>query len=139
MPTPCFDVIQVGDMLPTLTVPPITRQKLAIYCGASGDHNPIHVDIDFARGAGVDDVIAHGMLIMGYMGRLLTNWVAQSALRTFSTRFQALTRVGDQITCTAQVVEKLRGNGENQIRVAITAADQRGEIKTVGEAVIALV
>ena len=54
--------LQVGDTLPPLALPPLTRHTLALYCGASGDHNPIHVDIDFARSAGLPDVIAHGML-----------------------------------------------------------------------------
>ncbi|HCU88730.1 MAG TPA: dehydratase, partial [Gammaproteobacteria bacterium] len=54
-------VLSINDDLHSLTMPPITRQTLAIYCGASGDHNPIHIDFDFARESGLDDVIAHGM------------------------------------------------------------------------------
>lgn len=55
---PNYGEVAVGDRLPPLTPPPITRQILAVYCGASGDHNPVHVDLDFARAAGLDDVIA---------------------------------------------------------------------------------
>ena len=54
--------MQVGDTLPPLTLPPVNRTTLALFCGASGDHNPIHIDIDFARKAGMPDVFAHGML-----------------------------------------------------------------------------
>ena len=39
--------------LPALTCRPITRTTLALFAGASGDHNPIHVDIDFARKSGM--------------------------------------------------------------------------------------
>ena len=46
--------------------------ELALFAGASGDHNPIHIDIDFARKAGMPDVFAHGMLSMAWLGRLLT-------------------------------------------------------------------
>lgn len=138
MPSPVFKTLEIGDELPSLTVPPITRQTLAIYCGASGDHNPVHVDIDFARTAGLDDVLAHGMLIMAYMSRCLTDWITPEAIRSFDTRFMAITRVGDQITCEARVIEKLLHNGEQRVRVAVTARDQRGEIKTHGEAVLAL-
>ena len=52
--------VQVGDQLPELELPPITREQLALFDGASGDHNPIHIDIDFARRAGMPDVFAHG-------------------------------------------------------------------------------
>ena len=76
-----FDSINVGDTLPPLELPPLTRTTLALYAGASGDHNPMHIDIDFARGAGMPDVFAHGMLSMAWLGRLLTNWAPQRDLR----------------------------------------------------------
>ena len=138
MPNPHFNSVEVGDALPALTMPPITRQTLAVYCGASGDHNPVHVDLDFARAAGLGDVLAHGMLIMAYMSRCLTAWIPPEALRSFDTRFMAITRIGDQITCEGQVVEKLAVDGESRVRVVISARDQRGEIKTQGEAMVAL-
>jgi len=135
---PEYTSLALDDELPTLTMPPITRQMLAIYCGASGDHNPIHVDIDFAQESGLDDVIAHGMLIMAYMGRLLTGWIAQDAIRSFDTRFQAMTRVGDAITVRGRVIEKFAEHGEQCVRIEISAADQKDEVKAVGTAVVAL-
>ena len=136
--TPTFDAVAVGDELPPLTVPPVTRQTLAVYCGASGDHNPVHVDIDFAKAAGLDDVIAHGMLIMAYTGRLLTNWAPQAAIRSFDTRFLAMTRIGDEITATGRVVEKFNNGDGDYVRIDLGTRDQRGESKTVGSAVLAL-
>lgn len=138
MTAPEFSTVTVNDPLPVLTMPPVTRQALAIYCGASGDHNPIHVDIDFARESGLDDVIAHGMLIMAYLGRLLTNWVPQTAIREFDTRFQAMTRIGDAITASGKVVEKFMDGKTQCVRVELCAADEAGEVKALGSAVIAL-
>jgi len=130
-----YDELRPGDELPPLTTDPITRLTLALYCGASGDHNPIHVDIDFAKQAGLDDVIGHGMLSMAYLARVLTGWAPQSALRRFSTRFAAMTHVGECITCRGTVVEKL---ADRQVRVELSAGNQHGETKLVGEAVVAL-
>lgn len=130
--------LQQGDRLPSLVLPPLTRAQLAIYCGASGDHNPVHVDSDFAREAGLGDVIAHGMLVMAWMGRCLTDRVAQAQLRSFETRFTALTRIGDEITCEAEVAERFEADGEQRLRLLVRAVDQRGEVKTQGQAVIGL-
>ena len=135
---PSYAGVQVDDELHALTLPAITRQTLAIYCGASGDHNPIHVDFDFARESGLDDVIAHGMLVMGYMGRLLTSWVRQDAIRSFDTRFQAMTRVGDAITVHGRVVEKFIDGDANCVRIDVAAIDQHSEVKAVGSAVVVL-
>jgi acyl dehydratase len=133
---PRYAEVAVGDELPPLAMPPVSRLALALYCGASGDHNPLHVDSDFARDAGLGDVVAHGMLVMAWMGRTLSTWVPQSAIRTFGTRFQAMTRVGDAITCTARVCAK--DDATRCVRVAVEARDQHGELKASGEAEIAL-
>ncbi len=130
-----FDSLKVGDAVPALTVKPISRTTLALYAGASGDHNPIHIDIDFARTHGLDDVIAHGMLIMAYAGRMLTDWVPQTALQRYGVRFSAITAVHDEITCTGTITAK---NDDGTVHVGLEAADQHGGIKLAGEAVLRL-
>ena len=126
--------IAVGDRLVNKTFPPISRHTLALYCGASGDHNPIHVDLDFAKKAGFDDVFAHGMLVMAYLGQALTDVVAPSAIRSFSTRFAAIT----QLTCEGDVVELFEAASEKRARLSLTAKNEKGEIKLAGEAIIAV-
>lgn len=130
-----YDDIAVGTELAPLQADTISRLTLALYCGASGDHNPIHVDSDFARSAGMDDVFAHGMLGMAYLARLVTGWAPQHAVRALSTRFVAITHVGDRVVCSGSVIEKLPGR---QVRLALTAQDQSGVVKLAGEAIVEL-
>ncbi len=136
--TPTYDSVSVGDALPPLALPPLTRATLALYAGASGDHNPIHIDVDYARAAGMPDVFAHGMLSMAWLGRLLTNWTPQRNLREFSVRFSAMTQVGERIVCTGRVTEKLVKNGERLVRIGLATANEAGEVKVSGDAVVAL-
>lgn len=138
MSTVTFDSVQVGDALPSFETDPVSRLALALYCGASGDHNPIHVDIDFAHAAGQEDVFAHGMLSMAYLGRLLTQWVPQQELRQFGVRFVAITQVNDRVTCQGKVVEKFEAEGEKRVRVELSTTNSQGQVKLSGEAVIAL-
>lgn len=131
--------LQVGDSLPPLTLPPVDRTMLALFAGASGDHNRIHIDTDYARSAGMPDVFAHGMLSMAWLGRLLTQWVDQRRLRSFGVRFAGITHLGHQITCTGRVVERFEtADGEQRLKVAIQTANQYGDLKIVGEATVAL-
>jgi len=130
-----YDDVAIGTELPTLQTEPISRLTLALYCGASGDHNPIHVDSDFAHAAGMDDVFVHGMLGMAYLARVVTGWVPQRAVRALGTRFVAITHVGDRITCSGSVVEKL---ADRQVRLALTAQDQSGAVKLAGDAIVEL-
>jgi len=128
----------VGERLVHKTFAPITRHTLALYCGASGDHNPMHVDIDFAKKSGFPDVFAHGMLVMSFLGQALTDAVAPASIRAFSTRFSAITQLGARLTCEGAITELFDHQSERRARLALTVKDQHGETKLAGEAVIAL-
>lgn len=130
--------IAVGDAMPELQLPPISRTTLALFAGASGDHNPIHIDIDFARKAGMKDVFAHGMLSMAYLARALTEWVPQRRILSYGVRFAAITHLGDRVQCSGKVVEKLTHAGRPCARIELTAAKASGEVTLAGEALVAL-
>lgn len=133
-----FDSVQVGDPLPALQLAPVNRTTLALFAGASGDHNPIHIDTDVARRAGMPDVFAQGMLGMAWLARVITGWVPQSQLRRLDARFQGITHLGNAICCSGRVVEKLDHNGEHCVRIELKSANQFGQTKIVGEALVAL-
>ncbi len=135
---PKFDEIKVGDALPPLKLPPISRHQLALYCGGSGDHNPIHVDIDFAKKFGFKDVFAHGMLSMAFLGRLVTSWVPQTHLRRLGTRFTSITWVGDVITVTGKVTGKREEGGQKLVDLEVKCTNQNGQDTLQGEATVAL-
>jgi acyl dehydratase len=111
--------VAVGAELPPLAVDPISRATLALFAGASGDHNPIHIDLDVARSAGLDDVFAQGMLSMAYLGRLLTNWVSQERLRSWRVRFAAITPVHARPTCTGRVLSVTDGLATLELEVTL--------------------
>ena len=137
MIVPTFESLKVGDEIPALKIPPVSRHTLALYCGVSGDYNPIHVDLDYAKSAGLDDVIAHGMLSAGYLARMLTDWVPQSSIRSINNRFTAMTHIGDSVTCTGKVVEKFEKGSEKLLRLEMQAHTPEAQT-IIAEAVIAL-
>jgi acyl dehydratase len=130
--------VAVGDRLPTLVKPPLTRATLAYFCGASNDHNPLHIDPDAARAAGMDDVFAHGMLNMAYLGQLMTGWVPQACLRSFEVKFGAIVKLGEQLVCDGEVTDVQVQAASRRVVVRLVAAKQAGEEKLVGEAVVEL-
>ncbi len=131
-----LDNASVGDKIPDLVIEPITRSTLALYAGASGDHNPIHIDLDFAKEAGMKDVFAHGMLIMAYLGKAVTNIVPQSNLKNFSVRFSSITNIGDILTCSGEVKKINKNNSKKTIVLDLMVSDEFGDIKISGMATI---
>jgi len=78
------------------------------------------------------------MLSMAWLGRALTNWVPQTAVRDYSVRFAAITQVHEKITCTGEVVEKFEQDGERRVRLVLSTTNAEGQIKLAGDAVVAL-
>jgi acyl dehydratase len=130
--------VRVGHELPPLALESVNRTTLALFGCASGDLNPIHLDLDFARRAGMPDVFAQGMLGMAWLGRMLTRWAPQSRLRSFEVRFQGITHLGNAITCRGQVVEICEVKGERCARIQLSNSNQFGQVKILGEALVSL-
>jgi len=123
----------VGEALPPLALPPLSRATLALYAGGSGDHIPLHIDSDFARAAGHPDVFMHGMLGAAWLARLLTQWAPQECLRELAVRFQAITWPGEALTATGEV-EAVDAAG--CATVAVRLCNAEGAVKIAGRAVI---
>lgn len=77
--------IAVGDVIAEHTYS-ITRDSLVRYAGASGDFNPIHYRDDIAKEVGLDGVLAHGMLTMGFAVQPVVEWLGA---RGFVSDYQA--------------------------------------------------
>ena len=136
MPDWDYSLAEIGDQLPSLTLGPIDQADLVLYANASGDQNPIHIDQDFAKKSGMPDVIAHGMLIMSYLGRLLTNAVPQSQIKNFSVQFSNMTHLNQKVICTGKVLEKNSIDNKEVVTVSLKVEDLQGEKKIIGKAII---
>ena len=133
-----FDQVSIGDTIPELSLPPINKVGLAMYAGASGDFNPIHLDEEQALANGLPGIIAHGMLSMALLGRVLTEWVPRQDIRSFSTRFVAMAVLGDVITCKGTITGKSEEGGEKLVDLEMTAENQKGDKTLLGAATVVL-
>ncbi len=126
--------MKAGDSLPPLIKEPITKVQLVRYAGASGDFNLIHTDDETARSVGLNGVIAHGMLSMGFLGQYVTWLVGTENGRRLRVRFREMVRPGDILTCRGRVKE-IR---DTTALLEVWAENQRGERVTAGEAEVVM-
>jgi acyl dehydratase len=97
-----------------------TRAQIAAYAEASGDHNPIHLDDDFARTVGLPGVIAHGMLQMGILATVAGEAAGgQDRLRRLFVRFAGMVVPGDTVT--------FRAEPDGAGKLELSATNQKGE------------
>ena len=118
------------DVRPVVRV--VTQGRIDGYADASGDHNPIHVDPEFARATPFTGTIAHGMLVLALIGEMMHGafgdaWSTSGKLKV---RFKAPTRPGDTVTASA-VLSKESGDGAEY---AVQGASQSGEVLIEGRA-----
>lgn len=118
-----FADVSEGQELPGLTMA-FTRADLAAYAQASGDMNPIHRDEEFAKGVGLPDVIAHGMLTMGRAIKVVTDWVVDpTCVVDYSVRMTRPVVVPDTADgVTVEFSAKVASLGpDNTARIDLTA------------------
>jgi acyl dehydratase len=114
--------MKVGDRIPELHRK-IELQTLVRYAGASGDFNPIHYDEQYAKAAGLDTVIGHGMLGMALVSEAVTDWVGDSGLvKNISARFTGSYHLGDVLTVSGEIVD----NAGGLTRLALRCVNQDG-------------
>src|SRR3990172_12476823 len=116
---------KAGDDLPPLSKT-ITQEKIARYADASGDHNPLHTDPEFAATTQFGGTVAHGMLVLAYLSEMLTvafgeRWIAGGWMKA---RFRAPARPGDTVTASGRVT---RGD-DGTVRCDAECRNQAGEV-----------
>jgi len=133
-----FEGVHVGDELPALAKAPVDRVQLSRYAGASGDFNPVHVDEVYARGIGMPSVYAPGMLVMGFLGQLVSDWARGAQLRKYGVRFIKMVWPGDTVVCKGRVTDRAGEEGRYYAELELWAENQKGELVMKGQSQIQL-
>ncbi len=129
-----FDSVNTGDKLPELTKEPVTQLQMIRYAGASGDFNLIHTIEKHAREAGLEGTIAHGMLIMGMLGQMISSWAGIGNVVKYGASFKGMTRPGDILTARGEVTRKVEEG--KLITCKVWMEDQNGDKKIEGKTTI---
>lgn len=112
----------------------ITQGQLRTYAEVSGDHNPIHLDENAARAAGLSGVIAHGMLLAAFVGERALRFASDEArlprarVKRIQTRFRAMVYLGDVVSIGGSV----RSSSDDALVLDLAMRNQKGETTTTG-------
>ena len=109
--TTTFESLSAGDGIegPTFAV---SRESIRLFCDASLDYNPLHLDDDYMKGnfgkTNFGGIIMHGMNNFGLISRMLTDWAypAGAIHRRLETRWVKPVRPGDTIQPTGIIKSK---------------------------------
>ncbi|MDB5871655.1 MAG: uncharacterized protein JWQ07_1097 [Ramlibacter sp.] len=103
---------------------PVTAVDLSLFAASSGDHNPMHLDVDAARAAGFDRPVVHGMLTMAYVGRMFTEQFGAASIRALRTQFTGVALRGDALILRASLLGIEEGLGRYTVRAETAAGTE---------------
>lgn len=126
---------ELGARMPERAVGPFTSTDLAGYAEVSGDTNPLHLNPDLARSAGLAAPPVHGMLLLASFEPALQDWRPDLRVARLSARFTQPVLEGEPITLSGRVV-RASGGDEPHILVRLLANGASRAPALVGEAVL---
>jgi len=129
-----YEDVKVGDELPALKKT-ITKEQILNYADACGDYNPIHVDEESAKKAGLGGIIAHGLLGFASVIQLITDWLRDPMdLKKIVVRFTSMVRPGDVLSIKGTIKDKYVKDSLNYVDCEVVSKNQRGEKTIIGKA-----
>ena len=114
----------------------ITEDDILLFALVSGDHNPIHLDAEYAEKSLFGKRIAHGFLIGSLISAVLGNDMPGpgSIYLGQTLKFLAPIHIGDTVTVTVKVVE-IRED-KRIITLHTNCTNQHGTLVLSGEATV---
>lgn len=129
-----FDKISVGDSAEVSKT--ITEQNINDFAQVSGDHNPAHLDEEYANNTAFKHRIAHGMFVSSLISSVLGNELPGhgTIYMTQSLKFMAPVYINDTITARVEVIEMI--SEKKRIIFKTTCTNQEGKTVIDGEALV---
>ena len=128
-----YDEIVIGQAASVSKT--ISEYDVYAFAGLTGDLNPAHMDAEYAKATVFKERIAHGMLVAGFVSTVLGMYLPGPGTIFLSNtaEFLAPVRIGDTITASCEVVEKLE---KGRVRLKTTVSNQEGKVVVRGESLV---
>jgi 3-hydroxybutyryl-CoA dehydratase len=128
-----FEDIQVGDKATFSKT--MTESDIFAFSAITGDFNPIHVNVEFAKESIFKQRVVHGMLTAGLVDQTLTHIGGAGNIHLSQfVKFIAPVHIGDTVTVISEAVSK--DAAKNRVTVKSTVTNQAGKAVLEGEALI---
>jgi len=139
--TASFDNLKTGDTIdgPSFAV---SRESIRLFCDASLDYNPLHLDDDYMKGnfgkTNFGGIIMHGMNNFGLISRMLTDWAMPVGAihRRLETRWVKPVKPGDTIRPSGIIKAKQVTAKSRWVLIDVIVRNQRDEPVATGEAMV---
>ncbi|HCF70602.1 MAG TPA: enoyl-CoA hydratase [Syntrophomonas sp.] len=109
----------------------MTESDIMLWVGITGDMNPVHIDKEYGKTTRFKDVVVPGLCVAGLISTAVTKVTFGNVYAMQNLKFVKPVYIGDTITATATIKEKLEE--KHMVQIETTCTNQKGEVVIVGE------
>jgi acyl dehydratase len=124
-----------GDEIRAQDFGPFDRAALARYAAVSGDDNPLHLDPEAARAAGLAGPPVHGMLMLSCFEPLIMRWRRDLFIARLSGKFLRPVLADEGIRVSGRVMRR-RDVPRPELTLRLTARARNNDLAILGEAAV---
>lgn len=110
----------------------VTDFDVVVWCGLTGDMNPMHLNREYSKTTRFGDIIVPGVYVLGFISATISKLALGHIYAQQNIRFRKPVYVGDTITAEVSLIEKLED--KKMLRLATKCFNQNGEVVLDGEA-----
>ena len=116
----------------------IDKKMVEDYADISGDHNPIHLNSDYAKDTIFNHTIAHGMLLISSISEMMLlnfnyQWTESGKLKI---KFRNPLYVGESMNCKGKITKIETDNDRTLVISEVMCTNEEGKILISGIATI---
>jgi len=116
----------------------IDKKMVEDYADISGDHNPIHLNSDYAKDTIFNHTIAHGMLLISSISEMMLlnfnyQWTESGKLKI---KFRNPLYVGESMNCKGKITKIETDNDRTLVTSEVMCTNEEGKILISGIATI---
>lgn len=102
----------------------ITEADVVLFSGLTGDFNPIHLDAEYAKKSFFGTRLVQGMFVASLIGAVAAPLCGSASINMGqSFTFPAPARLGDTLTATIEVMEKVEEKHDLILKLTVTRQD----------------
>jgi 3-hydroxybutyryl-CoA dehydratase len=127
-----WDDFKVGDY--SNFAKTITDADIVMWCGLTGDMNPVHLDREYSKSTRFKDVIVPGVYVLGFISATLSKLAVGSVYASQNIKFMKPVYVNDTITAEVSIIDKLES--KHMLKLRTHCVKQNNETVMDGEALL---
>ncbi|WP_434512540.1 MaoC family dehydratase [Desulfitobacterium sp. AusDCA] len=112
----------------------ITEADVVMWCGLTGDMNPVHLDREYSKTTRFKDIVVPGIYVLGFISATLSKLAVGGIYASQNIRFTKPVYINDTVSAEVSIIDKLET--KHMLKLRTRCINQNDETVMDGEALL---